>query len=156
MTKFDGNLLVGLVMLVLIVGLVYLSTQRGQVDLFDTWEYIVHAEFPTVGGLQEGAPVELAGVTIGRVDTIALVGRKAQVTMSLRSGVPLHEDAQAEIKAKGLIGERYIALSPGRSGEQIPSGGEIHHTKPAVDLMELLPQLFLGVGATNTKSDTTL
>lgn len=156
MTKFDGNLLVGLVMLVVIVGMAYLSTQRGQVDLFDVWNYTVHAEFPTVGGLRAGAPVELAGVAVGRVDTVALVGSQAQITMSLRNGIPLREDAQAEIKAKGLIGEPYVALSPGRTGEQIPSGGEIRHTKPPVNLVELLPQLFLGVETANANNDPAL
>lgn len=143
-------------MLVLLVWMAYLSTQRGQISLFDEWDHAVYALFSDVGGLQTGAPVELAGVTIGRVDAIDLVGSQARITMSLRRGLPLREDAQAEIKARGLIGERYVALSPGRTDVQLPPSGEIRHTEPPVNMQELLTQLFMGVREGNSAEDTAL
>ncbi|MGE0822087.1 MAG: MlaD family protein [Candidatus Binatia bacterium] len=137
------DFLVGIVMFTLIVGLGYFSVQQGQVEFFSPQDYSVYAEFSSIGGLQEGAPVEVAGVTVGHVGAIGLVKKRARITMDLRHDISLHEDARVAIKSKGLIGERYVALSPGRSGEQIPPGGELHKTEPPVDLVEVLTQLFL-------------
>ena len=80
---------------------------------------------------------------------MTLVGRQARITTSLRRGLPLHEDARVEIKTKGLIGERYVALSPGRRGKQLIAGGEIRRTEPPVNVLELLSQVFLDAGAVN-------
>ena len=100
--KIDGELLVGVLLLGIVAGLGYVSIHLGQIEL-GSGSYPVYADFINAGGLQDGAVIELAGVEIGRVETVALAGHKARVTLKIRGDIPLQEDAQAAIKTKGLI-----------------------------------------------------
>jgi len=104
----------------------------------------VQADFTTAGGLQTGAVVELAGVEIGRVEQIELVDYRARVKIRISSNVPLGEDAKAAIKSKGLIGERYVEISPGRAGNRLTPGGRIRDTESPVDIQELIAKFIFG------------
>ena len=101
-------------------------------------------DFPSVGGLKAGSAVEIAGVEIGRVESIGLADYQARVTLRVRSGIKLQEDAIASIKTKGLIGEKYIRISPGGSERIIGPNGRIRETEAPVDLEELLAKYIFG------------
>jgi phospholipid/cholesterol/gamma-HCH transport system substrate-binding protein len=58
--------------------------------------------------------------------------------------VNIQEDAIASIKTRGLIGEKYIEITPGGSEKLIPPGGRIRETQPAVDLEELISKFVFG------------
>jgi phospholipid/cholesterol/gamma-HCH transport system substrate-binding protein len=138
------DLSVGVFVLIGILALAWLSVNLGRVDLFGGRGYVVTADFPSVGGLKVGSPVEIAGVQVGSVDAIRLVEEQARVVMSLRSGVKLQDDSIASIKTKGLIGEKYIRISPGGSDRAIPPNGRIKEVEPPVDLEELLSKYVFG------------
>ena len=89
--------------------------------------------------------IEIAGVEIGRVDSITL-GKdyQAQVRMTIRPTVTLQDDSIASIKTKGLIGERYIRISPGGSEKIIPPNGRIKEVEAPVDFEELLSKYVFG------------
>lgn len=144
MKTFDLELLVGCILSCVIALLVYLSLRLGQVDLFGNQGYTVQAKFTTVGGLQTGAVVELAGVEIGRVEHIALDDYQARVTLKIDGSISLREDAKATIKSKGLIGERYVEISPGAAGNKLEPGGLIRETESPVDIQELIAQFIFG------------
>lgn len=72
MKTFDREVAVGMVLLIAIALLIYLSLNLGQIGFGHTQWYTLQAEFPNAGGLQDGAVVELAGVEIGRVATVTL------------------------------------------------------------------------------------
>ena len=145
MRRVDLEVVVGLFLLVGILALGWISVRLGQVEILGASGYTVYADFTTVGGLKEGAGVEIAGVRIGRVEKISLVdGYQARVRIRIDSGVELQEDTIASIKTKGLIGERYMQLSPGAADQIIPSGGEIRETEPPVDLEELIGTVVFG------------
>jgi phospholipid/cholesterol/gamma-HCH transport system substrate-binding protein len=135
---------VGLFMLAGILALGYLSVRLGQVDLFGTRGYIVHAEFSTVGGLKAGAGVEIAGVPIGRVQSIGLKDYQARVTMQIKEGVKLQDDAIVSIKTKGLIGEKFVQISPGGSEKTVPPGGRLTEVESPVDIEELISKYVFG------------
>ena len=105
---------------------------------------MVSADFPTVGGLKAGSPVEIAGVPVGSVDTIVLVDDQARVVMTIRTGIKLQDDSIASIKTKGLIGEKFVQISPGGSERIIPPNGRIKEVEPPVDLEELLSKYVFG------------
>jgi len=65
-------------------------------------------------GIREGTSVEIAGVRVGKVLRIELEGNKAVAVLSLPQDMVLHRDAIAQVRTKGVLGERYIALDPGR------------------------------------------
>ena len=138
------NIAVGLFVLIGILALAYLSIQLGRVSLLGATGYVVTADFPSVGGLKAGSTVEIAGVEIGRVEAIGLADYQARVTLRIHAGVKLQEDSIASIKTKGLIGEKYLRISPGGSDRLIPPRGRIREVEAPVDFEELLSKYIFG------------
>jgi len=127
-----------------IVALGYLSIQLGRVSFLGGRGYMVMVDFPSVGGLKAGSTVEIAGVEIGRVDSIGLDNYQARVKLRVHEGVKLQEDSIASIKTKGLIGEKYVRISPGGSDKIIQPGGKIREVEAPVDFEELLSKYIFG------------
>ena len=135
---------VGIFVLIGLVALGWMSVKLGRVDLFGSRGYVVSADFPSVGGLKAGSTIEIAGVEIGRVDRILLQDYQAHVVMVIQPQVKLQDDSIASIKTKGLIGERYVRISPGGSEKTIPPNGRIREVEPPVDIEELLSKYIFG------------
>jgi len=138
------DLSVGVFVLIGLLALAWMSVKLGRVDLLGTKGYVVSADFPTVGGLKAGSTIEIAGVEVGRVDRIVLRDYQAHVVMVIQPQVQLQEDSIASIKTKGLIGERYVRISPGGSEKIIPPNGRIREVEPPVDIEELLSKYIFG------------
>ena len=138
------NIVVGLFMVLGIVALGYLSVQLGRVSFLGGRGYTLTVDFPSVGGLKAGSTVEIAGVEIGRVESIGLDNYQARVKLRVQSGVKLQEDSIASIKTKGLIGEKYVRISPGGSDKIIQPGGKIREVEAPVDFEELLSKYIFG------------
>ena len=144
MERVRVNIVVGLFMVLGIVALGYLSIQLGRVSFLGGRGYVVLVDFPSVGGLKAGSTVEIAGVEIGRVDSIGLDNYQARVKLRVQEGVKLQEDSIASIKTKGLIGEKYVRISPGGSDKIILPGGKIREVEAPVDFEELLSKYIFG------------
>ena len=144
MRRSTLDLGVGLFVIVGLIVLGWMSVKLGRVDLLGNRGYVVSADFPTVGGLKAGSTIEIAGVEVGRVDRIVLQDYQAHVVMVIQPGVKLQDDSIASIKTKGLIGERYVRLSPGGSDKLIPPNGRIREVEPPVDIEELLSKYIFG------------
>ena len=144
MKRFDLELAVGLFMIAGIICLGYLSIKLGRMELFGGKGYEVQAVFSNSGGLKTGSTVVIAGVEVGRVKQVVLDDYEARVVITLPLDVKLQDDAIASIKTKGLIGEKYIEITPGGSEELIKPGGLIRETEPAVDLEKLISNFVFG------------
>jgi phospholipid/cholesterol/gamma-HCH transport system substrate-binding protein len=144
MRKLDLELAVGLFVLAGILCLGYLSIKLARMEVLGGDGYEISAIFSNTGGLKEGASVVIAGVEVGRVRGIAMEDYEAKVTFTLKEGLEIQEDAIASVKTKGLIGEKYIQISPGGSDEIIPPGGMIQETEPAVDIEQLISNYVFG------------
>lgn len=144
MRRSTLDLTVGVFVLIGLLALGWLSIRLGRVDLFGGQAYRVSADFPSVGGLKPGSAVEIAGVEVGRVDRIVLADYQARVFMAIQDPVRLTEDTIASIKTKGLIGEKYVRLSPGGSDRLLPPGGRITEVEPPVDVEELISKYIFG------------
>ncbi len=144
MDRSRVHIAVGIFVILGVVALGYLSIQLGQVSFLGSRGYAVTVDFPSVGGLKAGSAVEIAGVEIGRVESIGLADYQARVTLRVRSGIKLQEDAIASIKTKGLIGEKYIRISPGGSDKIIQPNGRIREVEAPVDFEELLSKYIFG------------
>ena len=138
------DLTVGVFVLIGLLALGWLSVRLGRVDLFANKGYQVTAEFTSVGGLKVGSAIEIAGVEVGLVDQIVLADYQARVVMSIRSGVRLSDDTIASIKTKGLIGEKYVRLSPGGSDRYLGPGGRITEVEVPIDVEELISKYIFG------------
>ena len=144
MRKLDIELAVGLFVIAGIVCLGYLSVKLGKMEVFGGEGYEIHAIFADSGGLRSGSSVQIAGVEVGRVKKITLKDYQAEVVIHLSQNVEIQEDAIASIKTKGLIGEKYVEITPGGAEEIIPPGGRIRETQPPVDFEELVSQYVFG------------
>lgn len=144
MKKLDLELAVGLFFIVGIACLTYLSIRLGRMEVIGGRGTVMYARFSNVGGLKEGAPVEIAGVEIGRVKDITLDDYQAKVKMLIDPGIEIQEDAIAAVKTKGLIGEKYVEITPGASDRIILSGGLIRETQPPFDLSTAISKLIFG------------
>jgi len=144
MERSKVNVAVGIFVVLGVLALAYLSIRLGKVSLFGGGGYVITADFPSVGGLKAGSTVEIAGVEVGRVDSIGLADYQARVVLRMESGVKLQEDSIASIKTKGLIGEKYIRISPGGSDKLISPGGRLREVEAPVDFEELLSKCIFG------------
>ncbi len=144
MKRFNLEITVGLFVVLGLLALAYLSVKLGQIQLGGGNTYTLTAVFPTVAGLQAGATVEVAGVQIGRVEKISLEDFEAVVTLRLESRVQLQDDAIASIRTRGLIGEKYVRITPGGSDHSIAAGGRIHEVEAPFDFEDLLSQFIQG------------
>jgi phospholipid/cholesterol/gamma-HCH transport system substrate-binding protein len=144
MKKLDLELAVGLFVLAGIVCLGYLSVKMAKMEIIGGDRYEVYAIFSDIGGLKEGSSVVIAGVEVGRVKSITMEDYEAKVVLSISTDVKLQEDSIATIKTRGLIGEKYLSLTPGGSEEIIKPGGKIRETLPPVDFEELVSKYVFG------------
>ncbi len=138
MKKLNVETGVGIFIVVGLLCLGYLSMKLGDVSLFGTDHYQVNARFVNVSGLKEGATVEIAGVTVGKVSKISLDDYEAFVSLLIKPDVKLQEDVIASIRTQGIIGDKYIKIKTGGSEEFIETNGEIIETESAIELEELI------------------
>lgn len=144
MKKFDLELAVGIFLLIGILSIGYLSVKLGNLDLTGKRGYTLQAEFEKAGGIKPGAVVEIAGVEVGSIKKIHLNNNAALIELTLDDTVKIHDDAIASIKTKGLIGEKFIQITPGGSDKILPTGGKIRDTESAVDIEELISKFVFG------------
>ncbi|MBO4794142.1 MAG: outer membrane lipid asymmetry maintenance protein MlaD [Deltaproteobacteria bacterium] len=140
MKRFSLEMAVGMFLVAGFLCVAYLSIKLGNLNLFNDNTYTVEADFTTVSGLKAGAAVEIAGVRIGRVASITLDpdSYRAHIKMAIQPGVQIQEDSIASIRTSGIIGDKYVNISPGGAPELIQPGGKISETESAVILEELL------------------
>ncbi len=144
MKRFTAETAVGLFVLAGILCMAWLSIRLGKLEIAGGDTVPVYAEFSSVAGLKEGGSVEIAGVEVGKVASITMKDYQALVLLKIRKGIPLQEDAIASIRTRGLIGDKYMNLTPGASDRLIPPGGRIRETESSVDLEGLLGQFIHG------------
>ena len=144
MKRLTMETVVGLFVVVGIVCLAYLAIKLGKLEVIGGRGYTVLAEFDSVAGLKNGAVVEIGGVEVGRVREIGLKNYRAVVSMSIDPGVKLQDDAIVSIRTKGLIGERYVRITPGASDKLVQPGGRLRDTEDPVDMEQLISNYIFG------------
>ena len=137
---------VGLFMLVGFGALVYLALQLGEVQWLTSGStYLLNAEFNNISGVKKGASVQVAGVVVGSVEGIRL-GKDnfAVVTMRLDNGLKVPVDSIASVKSQGIIGDKFIQISPGGDEELFKEGGVMLETESAIDIESLISKFAFG------------
>lgn len=143
---------VGAFVMLGLAALAYLSISIGGLQLIAPDRYGIKARFASVGDLKEGAPVRLAGVKIGQVTDVKLVDYLAEAELAVARSIELPKDTVASIRSEGLLGDTYVALSPGGSLEDLREGSLITRTEPAIDLGDLLARYAFGQGSADKTS----
>jgi len=109
--------------------------------------YTLTAKFDNVAGLPVGSDVRMAGVRIGSVvaEQIDPQSYLAVVTLSVRNGLEVPKDTSAVVTSDGLLGGKYLALSPGGDTAMLQPGQAITITQSTVSLEQLLGKFIFSV-----------
>ncbi|MGZ4448322.1 MAG: MCE family protein [Nocardioides sp.] len=142
--------IVGAVSLAVIATLILAAFRAQDLPLIgggDTY----YAAFSESGGLKANDEVRIAGVRVGKVESVGLEGDHVKVTFRVDSGAEFGTETHAAIKVKTLLGAMYLALEPAGSG-QLTKGSEIpvDRTSSPYDVVDA----FSGLAQTSAQIDT--
>ena len=137
---------VGVFVVAGVAALVMLAVRVGNLTLqTDAGSYRVTARFEDIGGLKVRAPVSMSGIRIGQVIALDFDPESYEAVATLEiegrfDRVPA--DSSASIFTSGLLGEQYVAISPGGEEEFLEAGDEIGFTQSAMVLERLIGRFF--------------
>ena len=130
---------VGIFVFIGLVALAYMTLRIEKFKIKSAKGYEVAALYDSVSGLVVNSPIEVAGIEVGRVKGVKLIGNQAKVTMTISKDIPVYSDARAVIRTKGVLGDKYIDLEPGtEKGQRLAAGGVITQTRSTIELDHLL------------------
>lgn len=119
-TEIRVGIAVVLAVIILVLGVMWIE----KVSLSNRFvTYIVY--FGDVGGLDPGDPVMVSGVDAGEVGAVILEPGRVRTELLIAEGVSLFDDCSVQILTVGLMGEKYIGIYPGGSGNVLPPGSVI-------------------------------
>jgi len=103
--------------------------------------YRLRATFDDVNGLHAGDDVRMAGIPIGRVSSIKVRSGHADVQLAVDPKVHVPDDSEVLVRWRNLIGQRYLAIRPGKSSTDLRDGAAITRATDVVDLGRLVDEL---------------
>ena len=139
--KISPELKVGIVVLVSILILFYMSFRIGKFGAFRERGYEITVTFANANGLDPRSPVQIAGVEVGKVKKIALDAYKATLTLTIKEGVKVPADSKIIVKAQGLLGDKYIEILPGTEKKFLAQGDRVNDVIPGIDFNEVFTQI---------------
>lgn len=153
MSKNIVETLVGLLVLIVAGYFLYYAYFTTQVIASSSQSHTLFAKFDKADGINIGSDVKVSGIRVGKVTTQELDPATFQAVLALRisADIKLPSDTTAEILGNGLLGEKYIALSPGSESEYLEDNSYIEFTQSSISLESLIGKFMFGVdkGQTN-------
>ncbi|MEJ0005236.1 MAG: outer membrane lipid asymmetry maintenance protein MlaD [Steroidobacteraceae bacterium] len=140
----------GLFVLLGFVSLLFLTTQLPSSGLKLAQAktgYHISAAFDNVGDLKVGAPVSMAGVTLGEVDSVRIDWATYKAVVNIRIDAKYNkipDDSDASIETQGLLGGKYVGIGAGGSETFLKEGSQITLTQSALVLENLINKFFSG------------
>jgi phospholipid/cholesterol/gamma-HCH transport system substrate-binding protein len=116
----------------------YVALSLGGLRIFGDSRYVLYADFQSTSGLKAGAVVEIAGVQIGNATDLVLKDNRARLVLRINKDTKIPVDSIAAIRTRGLIGEKFVKITPGGDNELLKAGQEISETESVVDLEEMI------------------
>jgi phospholipid/cholesterol/gamma-HCH transport system substrate-binding protein len=156
MKKYSMESVVGIFVVVGLLCVGYMTVKLGKVSLFADDNYTLYACFGSVSGLRVDSPVEMNGIEVGKVKRLIVDQEKqaALVELRIRKGIRVYDDAIASIRTSGLIGDKFVRIDPGGSGEILKSGGTIIDSTSPIDIEELIGKYIFGDVSKDKNKDT--
>ncbi|HEY2385629.1 MAG TPA: outer membrane lipid asymmetry maintenance protein MlaD [Candidatus Binatia bacterium] len=136
------DFIVGCFVLAGLAAIAYLSVSVGGLSYAGPGGLALYATFDETGGLKARAPVVVAGVKVGQVESISLdKNARARVRLDIDKSLSVPTDTTASIVTSGILGDRFISLQLGGEEQFLKSGEEISFTESAVLLERLIGKL---------------
>lgn len=148
--------LMGAIVLV-VAGLFFVFAYNGSGMRIESG-YIVNANFTNASGIALGSDVRIGGVKVGTVTNLSLDANSYQavISMQIRSATKIPKDSSAAVVSSGLLGEKYIQITPGGDENMLANGDKIEFTQSAINLEEMIGKfMFSGGGVDKNKSTAT-
>jgi phospholipid/cholesterol/gamma-HCH transport system substrate-binding protein len=142
------ELSVGIFMILGLIAISYIAIRLGDISMLGDEQYQLTARFTSASGLRSGAYIEAAGVRVGDIAAIDFDTNEyyAVITMNIDNGVKISDDAIASIRTAGIIGDKFVKITPGGSGIYLQNGEEIYETEPSINLEELISKYIFESG----------
>jgi phospholipid/cholesterol/gamma-HCH transport system substrate-binding protein len=118
--------------------------------------YRVTARFDNIGDLKGGSPVSMAGVRIGRVESVTFDSNDYRAVATLRIDPQfdrIPDDSDASIQTQGLLGGKYVGIGPGGSETFLKDGSQIEFTQSAIVLESLVNKFFANFASRGSEGD---
>ena len=132
---------VGALLLTAIGVLVFMAVQTGSIQV-ETDEIGATVRFDDAAGLAVGAGASVAGVEVGRVTAMHIEHDEAIVELAIRESAGLRRDVVARVRARSLLGEKYVELVPkSRTEPYLVNGDQITHTESQYEIDRLVGQV---------------
>lgn len=146
MKKYSKETIVGIFVVIGLLCIAYMTVKLGNVGFLGENTYSLTAKFSTVTGLRVGNPVNMLGLEIGRVAKFEMdqANQVAIVTLEIKKGIDIYDDAIASIKTEGLIGDKFVSIDAGGGGDLLADGDSITETESPTDIMELVSKYAFG------------
>lgn len=116
----------------------YVALSLGGLRIFGDSRYVLYADFQSTSGIKPGAIVEIAGVQVGNATDLQLKDNRARLVLRINKDVKVPVDSIAAIRTRGLIGEKFVKITPGGDDDLLKPGQEISETESVVDLEEMI------------------
>jgi phospholipid/cholesterol/gamma-HCH transport system substrate-binding protein len=133
---------VGIFVLLGLIVLTFFTFKVSKWGLIAEKGYRLTVDFDTASGLEPKSDVKMAGVPIGKVEEIELVGNRARLLLRIKQGIRIPIDSVGSIQTQGLLGEKYVEILPGKDVQRnLPAGGQVAKTLNPVNLDEMIRKL---------------
>ncbi len=130
---------VGIFVLLGLIILTYFTFRVSKWGLIAEKGYRLTVDFDTAAGLEPKSDVKMAGVPIGKVEEIQLVGNRARLVLRIKPEIAIPIDSVGTIQTQGLLGEKYVEILPGKDVQRtLPAGGRVANTQSPMNLDELV------------------
>jgi phospholipid/cholesterol/gamma-HCH transport system substrate-binding protein len=146
--------LIGAVVLI-IAGVFFVFAYKGSQIHVDSDGYRISGRFSDVSGIGIGSDVRIGGIKVGVVSNMALDPEtyQASVTMQIGKSTQLPKDSSAGVVSSGLLGEKFIQITPGGDEKMLADGGRIEFTQSSVNLEQLIGKFMFSGGGVDSKDE---
>ena len=131
--KISNEMKTGVFVLICIAALLGTLIKIGSFNLFSKG-YTIKTRFNFSGGIKKSSPVCLSGVNVGEVQSVRLVyeGNEtvAETVLWLQEGTQVRKDSIANVATLGMMGEKYVEIHPGSTGDVAQPGDLIPGQDP--------------------------
>ncbi|MFO0388613.1 MAG: outer membrane lipid asymmetry maintenance protein MlaD [Alphaproteobacteria bacterium] len=147
--------LMGAVVLAVAGGFLFFAYKGSEVQVVDG--YSIHANFSNISGINLGSDVRIGGIKVGTVTDLGLDAETydAVAKMNIKNGTVIPKDSTASIVSSGLLGDKYIQISPGGDDVMLASGDKIDYTQSSVNLEELIGKFMFSGGGVDKEAKET-
>lgn len=140
---------------VLFCAIFFFVTSFNSAKVSGTKGYNLIAKFDNIDGISNGSDIKISGVKIGTIEEQSIDPKtfRATLKLNINNSIQLPSDSSAKVSSEGLLGSKYLAISPGADDEILSNGGEILFTQSSVNFEDLLGKFIFNSDAKKDKKD---